>query len=344
MKLSTKLKNIDFNEDGSLFVVPTLKGCTVYSVWPESVKWEHNTIGSTRLVTLLGKTNILLFVSAMSNKKFSNLDVNIWDSGTNKVIGTISVKNEIKKIYIRKDYIIISTSNVMYIYNFPEISLYHRIETSNNARGIFSVNCHNKLPLKIAFPSINVGVVYYKNYHNKTEKFIKAHKGVINNVMLNMDGRFLATSSEQGTIIRVWDMINGSKVHDFRRGNNTVFINKLSFSFCNKWLAVSSYTETVHIFKLKILNRKMIRFDKNENVIEHNNIMKKKSYFAMGNLFNNILLEKAFGYYKTENGDNIAMFNKHNKLGIINRNKRKYIVTLDERIGRKCSTNTMSII
>ncbi|CAH00364.1 phosphoinositide binding protein ATG18 [Kluyveromyces lactis] len=79
---------------------------------------------------------------------------------------------------------------------------------------------------------------------------IEAHKGEIAALKLSADGTLLATASEKGTIIRVFNVENGSKVYQFRRGTYPTKISSLSFSKDNQFLAVCSSSKTVHIFKL----------------------------------------------------------------------------------------------
>lgn len=79
---------------------------------------------------------------------------------------------------------------------------------------------------------------------------IEAHKGEIAALKFSPDGSLLATASEKGTIIRVFNPENGAKVYQFRRGTYATNITSLSFSNDNQFLAVCSSSKTVHIFKL----------------------------------------------------------------------------------------------
>ena len=61
----------------------------------------------------------------------------------------------------------------------------------------------------------------------------------------------IATASLKGTVIRVFDTRDGTKLYELRRGlKRTASIFSLSFSPCGTFLACSSNTETVHVFKL----------------------------------------------------------------------------------------------
>lgn len=79
---------------------------------------------------------------------------------------------------------------------------------------------------------------------------IEAHKGEIASLTLSRDGTLLATASEKGTIIRVFSVETGTKVYQFRRGTYPTKIYSMCFSDDNQFLAASSSSKTVHIFKL----------------------------------------------------------------------------------------------
>ena len=54
----------------------------------------------------------------------------------------------------------------------------------------------------------------------------------------------------QGTVIRVFSVPSGQKLYQFRRGSYPARIYSLSFNISNTLLAVSSDTDTIHVFKL----------------------------------------------------------------------------------------------
>ena len=79
---------------------------------------------------------------------------------------------------------------------------------------------------------------------------IQAHKAPLACLTLNSTGTLLATASDKGTVIRVFSVPNGDKVAQFRRGTYGARIFSIAFNPVSSLLAVSSDTETVHIFKL----------------------------------------------------------------------------------------------
>lgn len=67
---------------------------------------------------------------------------------------------------------------------------------------------------------------------------------------INSTGTLLATSSEKGTVIRVWNIPGAEKLYQFRRGTREAKIYSVNFNLVSTLLAVSSAHDTVHIFKL----------------------------------------------------------------------------------------------
>ncbi|ETO25975.1 hypothetical protein RFI_11163, partial [Reticulomyxa filosa] len=101
---------------------------------------------------------------------------------------------------------------------------------------------------------------------------IQGHDSSLGTFALSVDGKLLATASEKGTLIRIWNTATGEKIQELRRGADQANIQrqmkKLQFfsfffwdwtnSICfspetSKWLAVASDKGTVHIFKLKAM-------------------------------------------------------------------------------------------
>jgi hypothetical protein len=61
----------------------------------------------------------------------------------------------------------------------------------------------------------------------------------------------LATASEKGTVLRVFDVTTASCLHEFRRGFERATISCLAWSWDNSWLACTSDKGTTHVFQLE---------------------------------------------------------------------------------------------
>lgn len=79
---------------------------------------------------------------------------------------------------------------------------------------------------------------------------IQAHKSPVAFLSLNSTGTLLATCSDKGTVIRVFSVPGADKIAQFRRGSYPARIYSLNFNAMSTLLAVSSDSDTIHIFKI----------------------------------------------------------------------------------------------
>ena len=79
---------------------------------------------------------------------------------------------------------------------------------------------------------------------------ISAHDGNIQCLALNKDDTLLATASDKGTLIRIFDVTTGKKMQEVRRGADTAKIFCIAFDQESKMLAVTSDKGTCHCYHL----------------------------------------------------------------------------------------------
>jgi len=94
------------------------------------------------------------------------------------------------------------------------------------------------------------GHVRVELYDLKKTTLIPAHETSLACFALNFDGTRLATASEVGTLIRIFDTASGRALHEVRRGADRAEIYSICFNFNSQWLACSSDKGTVHVFHL----------------------------------------------------------------------------------------------
>lgn len=79
---------------------------------------------------------------------------------------------------------------------------------------------------------------------------IQAHKSPVAALAINSQGTMLATASDKGTVIRVFSLPDGKRLGEYRRGTKSAKVHSINFNPAGTLLAVSSDTETVHIYNL----------------------------------------------------------------------------------------------
>ncbi|XP_032684310.1 WD repeat domain phosphoinositide-interacting protein 2 isoform X4 [Odontomachus brunneus] len=165
-----------------------------------------------------------------------------------------SYSNTILAVKLNRARLVVCLEESLYIHNIRDMRVLHTIrDTPPNLSGlctlsICSDNCY------LAYPgSSTIGEVQiFDAIHLQAKTMIPAHDSPLAALAFSSTGTKVATASEKGTVIRVFDVHEGTKLFEFRRGvKRCVTISSLSFSSDSMWLCCSSNTETVHIFKLE---------------------------------------------------------------------------------------------
>ena len=155
-------------------------------------------------------------------------------------------------------------------------------------------------------------------------------------IQLNKDGSILATASEKGTLIRLFDTTTGDIIKELRRGTENAEIYSVAFDDTNRFLAVSSDRKTIHIF---IINKEENKIEQNEN--ENNLASNKKSmfgnlanFFGMGkNYFNS---EWSFAQFKINSTKSICTFGQDNTIIVVSNEGKYYKASFDPKTGGEC--------
>lgn len=200
---------------------------------------------------MLFRCNILALVGGGDNPQYPPNKVIIWDDHQSRCISEFSFRSQVRAVKLRKDKIVAVLEHKVYVYNFMDLRLIHQIETLANPRGLCCIS-HQENTFVLACPGLHKGQIRVEHFGLKMAKLINAHDSQIASFTLTMDGLLLATASVKGTLVRIFNTMDGTRLQEVRRGVDRADIYSLALSPNVQWLAVSSDKGTVHIFSLRV--------------------------------------------------------------------------------------------
>ncbi|KAK4785816.1 hypothetical protein SAY86_002505 [Trapa natans] len=252
----SELLQLSFNQDFGCFAVGTDRGFRIYNCDPFREIFRRDFGGESvgggiGVVEMLFRCNILALVGRGPNPLYPPNKVMIWDDHQSRCIGELSFRSEVRSVRLRRDRIIVVLEQKVFVYNFADLKLLHQIETIANPKGLCAVS-QTVGSLVLVCPGLQKGQVRIEHYATRRTKFIMAHDSRIACFALSQDGMLLATASTKGTLVRVFNAVDGTLLQEVRRGADRAEIYSLAFSPTAQWLAVSSDKGTIHVFGLKV--------------------------------------------------------------------------------------------
>lgn len=274
---------INFNQDFTCFVCGTESGFRVYSTDPFRLThrrdFEHG--GGVGVVTMLFRTNILALSGGGSKPRFQPTKVMLWDDRTARVVAELSFRSPVKAVRLRRDLVVVVLERKVYVYGFRSLRLLNSIETIGNPRGLCCLSVGTDRVALIC-PGMQQGralVVFYPKAFGELQApvdrerttIIPAHEAPIAAMGIDYNGTMLATASDKGTIVRIFDASTGARIQELRRGVDPAKIHSLTFGPAGDFLAVASDKGTVHIFAVQ-----------SRQLIATNSVSTRSSLYASG--------------------------------------------------------------
>jgi WD40 repeat protein len=287
------------------------------------------------MAIMLFRTNILALVGSDSNVEQKSNKLLIWDDSKKAISSEMKFGHKILNVKLRKDKIIVVFHDKISVFELLTFKNIDSIETSDNERGIVAVSYEQKQTV-LAYPDKKKGVVGIKNYENSNIFQIKAHENNLAFITLSYEGKFLATASEIGTLIRIFNVENGETVQELRRGKEKANIKYICFEPNLKYIAASSDRGTIHIWSLP----EIIKKKKNNDYISNNKIENKRSGFSwlpsfiVGEYFQS---EWSFAQIRITDHNSIFCFGPENTMAVVSTEGIYYKAQFDTEKGGDCT-------
>jgi WD40 repeat protein len=169
----------------------------------------------------------------------------------NKTIAQLEFRSDVRAVKLRRDSVTVVLDTQVQIYKLKNLELLECVETYSNPTGIIAV-CPSPSNHLVAMLGTKIGEVVLLDYNSSKRPIkIPAHTNSVRQIAVNLQGNLLATCSDKGTLIRLYNTSDGTKVTELRRGTMTADIYNIAFGGPNSnWLCLSSASGTVHVFSL----------------------------------------------------------------------------------------------
>jgi len=253
---------VGFNQDANCFACGLENGFRIYNTDPlrQTQRQDFNDEGIGH-IEMLFRCCYVALVGGGKSPKYPPSKVIIWDDLKKNVATQLDFSTEVKGVRLRRDRIIVILEKMIKVYTFTQNpEQLHVFETCNNSLGLCAL-CPSGSRSFIAYPSRTIGQVRLVDLAatEKPDVEIHAHETSLMYLAMNMTGTRLATASEKGTLIRIFDTETRQLLNELRRGAQHATIYCINFNHDSTLLCVSSDHSTVHIFYIEESNRNKSR-------------------------------------------------------------------------------------
>lgn len=266
---SVYLESMAFNQDGSCFIAGTSEGFRVYTSSPltefvrrEGCFWPDRGV---QTAAMLFRTNVFATVNQKENRK-----VKLWDDSRRRFIGELRSRQPVKSVCLTRDVLAMVTDFAVYVYLSDQMRPINIIHTGSNERGLCALAAGGLLGCwLLACPAVAAGAV---RVHGGTSPgsadpvdcalrespasplanhVFQAHRTRLAALAFNPQGTMLATASEKGTVVRLFRAADGQLLQQLRRGTQPSLISCIAIRADDRFAAIASTSETIHIFLLQ---------------------------------------------------------------------------------------------
>jgi len=247
------LISCNFNQDQGCFACGMQDGFRVYNSHPLKEKERQDFGGGVSNVEMLFRCNYVALVGGGNKPQFPPNQVMIWDDLQKKVVIQLKFASDVLSVKLRRDRIVVVLESFIKVFTFTQDpQQVNNYESALNKSGLCQL-CPSSSNSILVYPGKCEGTVEVVDL-SKSENppvVIQAHQGKISCLALDLKGELLATASDKGTLIRIFNTTTGQKVNELRRGSANVTIHCINFNSDSTLICSSSDHGTVHIFSVQ---------------------------------------------------------------------------------------------
>ena len=248
-KQEVVISSISFNKDSECLLCTTSCGFIVYNVNPFNCMVTRNFTGGIRMGKMYKRSNLFFLNGTGLNSEYPINRICLWDDQKQKKIAEVSLNSKVISLYVSDGpHFIVSSYRKVYIYDIDTLTLIKSYDVCSFSleTKIFTddfILCH------VSLRPNNEGSIVIRS---KNKYFsIDAHGSSIGKLSVSNNGKYIATSSINGQVIKLFKIDNGDLVTEFRRGTFAKVISYLGFSDNDNYLLCGTNTGSIHVFNIQ---------------------------------------------------------------------------------------------
>lgn len=208
---------------------------------------------------MLFSSSLICLVGGGPTPAFSPRRLRLWNTQTDKMICEFKFNTAVIEVLMNKKRMIVVLMDKAYIYDLENLSNLQTLElnSSDSSKDMFpdvrdhidpqiacAITASHQPCCYLALPasSFNGDVLVYDPMKLSAVKVVPAHKERLQKLAFTepapSHGALLATASRKGTLIRIFAIPSGDKIHAFRRGSYSATIFSISFDYRNSLMVI----------------------------------------------------------------------------------------------------------
>ncbi|KAF8165450.1 WD40-repeat-containing domain protein [Crassisporium funariophilum] len=248
-----------FDAECNIFTASTPAGFAVYRTCPLQLIRKRELTGGTLASPAIPPNKVIF-----------------WNDALGKEVAELEFRERVRGLACRRGWLAVSLRRRVVVFQLGEsVTRYSEWDTCDNPRGLLAMaTAPYSTLLAIAGRQIgHVQLIHLPPCPSPSltgppssspprkppppplkhpVSIIQAHKTALTSLSIPPSGRLLATTSIQGTLVRIWDTVSGRPVKELRRGTDKANIYGVAFRPDEQEICVWSDKGTVHVFNLVV--------------------------------------------------------------------------------------------
>lgn len=248
--------NIDrcfISSDSENLCISNDRGFVIFNLDPFKNKCAFVDVNkSIRIIASCSTSDYVVFSGKSDQKGFDDKSICVFDCNIGHPVTHGNFDDVVLKLLLMDDMFFVVLKNSVKIYSINTSRIINFIKGAENEMAPFDVATIGE-NIFVATTGKTANDMKIVNIDQDKKDFVEfnCHTHPVSNAKFSKDGSMLATSSEQGTIIRLFNTSTGDKLSEFRRGTFHARILDMAISPDNYVLAVMSSHNTIHFFDIK---------------------------------------------------------------------------------------------